>query len=281
MFAALASMASWACLSRATTWLGPQRALSPQEWLSYDLSGADVAGVCTLLAVRDTVVDIASDGSGIAVRSLVLSVTQWLKGDHTGGRVEVGLSPLDENPLRGADLLELVGRPQSLLFLARATEAGFVLCDGPDPSGVGLRSAAGEAGQLLVTEVRRLVAHDRPEALLGRSDAVVVGEFVGSHPCGSSIATEHCARVRVVERLRGAVPSDTISVSVPRMGDVPDGPALFVLSRRGDGVYETLGFQSGSQVLSKNVAARWRLTLAQVRSAIARLGTSHRTSRKL
>ena len=78
-----ATLSLFACSSMATTWLMPQRALSPQEWLAYDLSGADVAGVATLVAVRDTVVDIAADGSGLPARVLVLEVSQWLKGAHT------------------------------------------------------------------------------------------------------------------------------------------------------------------------------------------------------
>jgi len=54
-------------LSRAS-WITAQRPLSNSEWLAFEVSDADAIGVGHVISIRDAIVDIGPDGSGIGWR---------------------------------------------------------------------------------------------------------------------------------------------------------------------------------------------------------------------
>jgi hypothetical protein len=281
----LARMRSWPCglflaflllayptsSTRATTWIKPQRSLSSDQWLEYDVSGADAVGIGQVLAVTDTIADFnPTDGTGIPVRSLTLRATRWIKGNPGKTTIRAGTSPLDEDPVHvpnePLDRIRSSGR--SVLFLLRLTQDGWVLCDGPDPEGAGLRLIPQGQTTALAHKLRRIVASQSPDSLLLHADLVVLGRRSTVQPCRSQA---QCASVTIDSVLAGKTDADSILVLTALLGDVPSGPGLYILRQNPDRTYETLGSQAGSQIVENGRARVWGLSITAVRQRLERL----------
>lgn len=254
----------------ATTWIAPQRALTPDEWLEYDVSGSDAVGIGQVFAVRDTIVDVAPDGSGIPTRSISVHVARWLKGNPGVTDLSAGVSFLDTQPLHGEDLLDVVGIGREFVVMLRRMPDGWVVCDGPDPAGSGMRALQPQSSTSFEQKLRTLIARQSVDSLLSRSDLVVVGQFLEVAPCPTASELS-CSRVAVERTVAGSAAAETLSVFAPLLGDIPRERALFLLRRSRPGEYETVGFQSGSQRLSAERPVRWGLSLDEIHARYVRV----------
>lgn len=257
---------------RAATWIAPQHPLTDTEWLEYDISGADAIGIGCIVAIHDSIVDVAADRSGIPTRALSLRVTKWLKGAPGSAALRVGVSVLDAQPLRGEDLSSIARSDRKVAIMLRRLTEGWGLADGPDPGGPGMRVVPPGKTRDFERQLRTLIARQNVDSVLARAELVVVGRCVDSAPC-SPTNGHRCARVVVEQALAGAPASDTISVFTPLVGDIPTGRAVFfVRSVPGDGCYETVGFQAGCQSFDAERARRWGLSIDDIRSRLRRDG---------
>jgi hypothetical protein len=241
----------------------PQVSLSREEWFSYDISGADVVVIATIVGMKDTIVDLASDGSGIPTRSLTLGVTRWLRGSARANVLHVGLSPVDEDPLRGRDVARIAGTGISVLAMLSGSESrGWVLCDSPNPDGGGMRLIS-QTSEWLTEEATRIVARQDPDTVLARVDVALIGHKVDTRPCASD-ATLRCAVVRVDSLLFGNLQGREIAVYSPMLPDVPDTPSLFLLRKAASSHYESIEFQTGMQRIVNGRLDRWGLSISEL-----------------
>src|SRR5262245_16365674 len=141
----------------ATQWMNPQRQLTSEEWLQYDISGADAICVGYVMAVHDTLVDIAPDGGGIPSTSIRVAVKRWLKGHAREQQLDVGVSPFDPEPVHGSRLSSLAGGPQAVVLMLRRSPDGWGLCSGPDPSGAGIRLLSNQSDGEFEKKLKRLI----------------------------------------------------------------------------------------------------------------------------
>lgn len=246
----------------ATTWIAPQQHLTPDQWVDYDISGADAIGVGYITGVRDTVVDVGPDGSGIPARSITVHFSDWLRGDPGTQSLLVGVSPLDPQPVKGEDLFESVGPEHPKLFLLRRVENGWSLCDGPDPDGVGVRAIPSQLTAFKRTMSAR-ISKLSVDSVLTRAAIVVIGRCVGGGRCNEQ-SPIRCGRI-VVERVLGKnTVGDTISVFAPLLGDIPDERAIYLLHSTSAGYFEPVGFQAGIQRIDSGRTARWRMSVDEI-----------------
>lgn len=262
----LAALVSFGFASCATVWIAPQRAMTEDQWLEYDVSGADAVALARIESIADTITDVAPDGSGIPVRSIRFMVEEWLEGGDGSRAIRAGTSPLDDQPLRGGDLFEAARSKQLVLVLVRKLPDGWVLADGPDPSGAGMRAVKSTEARQLSVRVREIVASQSPESLVARSSAVVVGRCVDTQPCRDRPGLR-CGRVVVEETLLGNA-NDTIQVFAPLVGDLPQGRAVHLLRQTGANEFETIGYQRGGQPITNGELARWHITEVAFRARV-------------
>lgn len=270
--------------ARATSWIAPQRALEPAEWLAYDVSGAGAVGLGEVIGVRDTVLATSPDGSGMSSRTVRVRVREWLKVPDDSsqarslppadGEFEVGVSPFDEEPLSHGHLTDLPSTSHIVLFMLRHTASGWGLQEGGDPEGAGIRVIADGEQAVIEKSLRDCVAMQTVDAMLGVADLVLVGRLVDSQPCASD-GRERCFVVEMDELLkapdgfsRNSNGPTRIVVENP-LWDLPEQPCLYVLHQTASGRYERVGYHRGSQLIVNGVATDWAITPATVTRRLA------------
>ena len=254
--------------ARATTWLPPARPLTADETLDLAVSESDAVAVGNVVAIRDTIVDMVG-GTGIPSRSLALHVTELLSGAVPGIDLAVGVSPADD----ASQYAELLARPElrsrQALFFLRRSPSGWVFREYPDPPSLQLPPP--EALAAAVAGVRRAVARQSPDSLLARADLVVLGSRGPlDSRCAETGVVRECATVTVREVLAGPAAPESLRVTSAVVGHMPAGDAVYVLRRLRDGLYETVGFRSGSLSVRDGRVERWGLSVDEVRGKAER-----------
>jgi hypothetical protein len=231
-------------------------------------------GIGEVSAVTDTIADFnAVDNTGIAVQFVTLKIRRWLKGDPGTMTVRAGVSPLDGNPIlssSGERLATIQGTARPLLLMLRAAPDGWVLCDGPDPAGAGLRLIAPDETAIVERDVRRILAHQSVDSLLAQADLVLVGRLSAIQPCAAGSGLR-CANIIISKTLAGNPAASTVLVYAPLIADVPQGEALYVL-RESAGHWEPLGYQAGIQSIREGRAHLWMLSPSAIQERLATLG---------
>lgn len=255
------------------SWIAPQRPLSPEEWLEYDISGADAICLGTILAVHDTVMDIAQDGGGFPSRSLTIVVSRWLKGHDPERQLVLRVSPFDDEPMAGPSMTSaghsvtsVAGTPRILAFMLRRLPNGWGICDGP---GAGAHLLPRDDDGAFEKLIEQLIRKQSVDSLLHRADAVLVGTFNRIVRCeaGSRL---RCAIVAVDSVLAGDVRSDSVRVFSTQTAGIASGPSLYVLERSSTAeFFEIIGFQSGSQSIASGRTSRWNLSLGDIAKRLA------------
>ncbi len=255
---------------RATTWIAPQRPLTDDEWLQYDISGADAIGIGVIAVVHDTTLNVAQNGCGISYRYLTLRIDTWLKGDPGISTVLAGLSPLEDNPLHGTDLLSAADMSQKVAFFLRRSGDGWGLCDGPDPAGAGMRLVPHEDAAALAQRLRALIASQAIDSILTHAQTVVVGHRIGGGRCFPD-SNIWCTRILVERSLTDTPVADTLSVFFKFLGQAPTERALFLLRPMGRGVYAPVGFKLACQPITGDRVSRWGLSLTEIATRLQRV----------
>lgn len=250
-------------VGHATTWLPPSRPLTQDEKLELAVSESDAIGFGYVAAVRETIVDVVG-GTGIPARSLTLRPTEWLWGAPGGSAMAVGFSATDHSSLFSELLVASGLDTRPACFFLKHLRSGWALRDYPDPPPLQLLTQ-GEAGAMR-QRIRRIIALQSPDSLLARADLVVLGVRGETDArCATSRGVRECAPVSVKEVLAGPSVSDSIVVYGVMLGQMPPGEALYLLRKMPDGLYETVGFRSGSLPVRSGKVERWGLTLEQTR----------------
>jgi hypothetical protein len=273
-FATLLALAAAAPPAHATLYLGPTRPLTRAETVSTTVHEAQRIAVSDLVSYRLTDVDPAAGLKGYLPYHVTFRPRRWLKGNPGAAELEVcWWPPPDERqkaPPAGSTFVLFTVRPDARSPLADSC-AWFAIQEGPP----WLLPPLSPWTPGLEDEVRRAIANQEPEALVLRSDRVVLGtlerEFRGWDKAGSPLPRP--TFVRVQRALKGSRTPARLPVRVvdERAVDANDTrPHLFFLRRTDDGTYEPVELIAGVLPAFGGRVPDWDLSLDEAVRRIER-----------